>query len=205
MGIDRKAHWENVFSTKTEKEVSWYQEYPKTSVDFVKSLDLPLNAKIIDIGGGDSYFIDALLELGYQDLYLLDISENAVERIRKRLGSRAQYVTFIVSDVLDFKPSKQFDFWHDRACFHFLTQPIEIERYSNLVSKAVADGGTLAMGTFSDSGPLKCSGLEITQYNMERLRMVFEKDFELTGCFTEDHQTPFDTIQNFLFCSFKKK
>lgn len=205
MGIERKSHWENVFSTKTEKEVSWYQAYPKTSVEFITALHLPLDAKIIDIGGGDSYLMDALLDLGYTNLTLLDISANAIERIKSRLGDKAAKVTFIVSDVLDFEPTEPYDFWHDRACFHFLTQPLEIEHYSNLVSKAVADGGTLAMGTFSDSGPLKCSGLEITQYNMERLRMVFENHFTLTGCFTEDHQTPFDTIQNFLFCSFKKK
>lgn len=203
--MDRKAHWENVFSTKTEKEVSWYQEYPKTSVDFITALQLPLEAKIIDIGGGDSYLMDALLDLGYTNLTLLDISAKAIERIKSRLGDKASKVTFIVSDILDFEPTERYDFWHDRACFHFLTQTHQIEKYVKIVNKAVANEGKLFMGTFSDNGPKKCSGLEITQYNMESLRFVFEKDFELTGCFTEEHQTPFDTTQNFLFCGFKRK
>ncbi|NNT71549.1 class I SAM-dependent methyltransferase [Flavobacterium sp. IMCC34852] len=203
--MERKEHWENVFSTKTEKEVSWYQQYPKTSVDFITALHLPLDAKIIDIGGGDSYLMDALLDLGYTNLTLLDISANAIERIKNRLGEKAAKVTFIVSDVLDFNPSKQYDFWHDRACFHFLTQVNDIEKYSSIVSRALANDGKLFIGTFSDNGPKKCSGLEISQYNMESLRLVFEKDFDLTGCFAEDHPTPFDTTQNFLFCGFKRK
>ncbi len=203
--MDKKAHWENVFSTKTEKEVSWYQEYPKTSVDFITALQLPLDAKIIDIGGGDSYLMDALLDLGYTNLTLLDISAKAIERIKSRLGDNASKVTFIVSDILDFEPSERYDFWHDRACFHFLTQSDDVANYSKIVSQAVAHDGKLFIGTFSDEGPKKCSGLEITQYNMESLRLVFERDFELSGCFTEEHPTPFDTTQNFLFCGFNRK
>ena len=203
--MDKKAHWENVFSTKTEKEVSWYQEYPKTSVNFITALQLPLDAKIIDIGGGDSYLMDALLDLGYTNLTLLDISAKAIERIKSRLGDNASKVTFIVSDILDFEPSERYDFWHDRACFHFLTQSDDVANYSKIVSQAVAHDGKLFIGTFSDEGPKKCSGLEITQYNMESLRLVFERDFELSGCFTEEHPTPFDTTQNFLFCGFNRK
>jgi 2-polyprenyl-3-methyl-5-hydroxy-6-metoxy-1,4-benzoquinol methylase len=203
--MERKVHWENVFSTKTEKEVSWYQQYPKTSVEYITALGLPLEAKIIDIGGGDSYLMDALLDLGYTNLTLLDISAKAIERIKSRLGDKASNVNFIVSDILDFKPTEQYDFWHDRACFHFLTKPEEVELYSKIVSQAIANDGKLFMGTFSDNGPKKCSGLDITQYTMESLRFVFEKDFELSGCFTEEHQTPFDTTQNFLFCGFKRK
>ncbi len=203
--MERKEHWENVFSTKTEKEVSWYQQYPKTSVDFITALHLPLDAKIIDIGGGDSYFMDALLDLGYTNLTLLDISAKAIERIKSRLGDKAAKVTFIVSDILDFKPTALYDFWHDRACFHFLTQANQIEKYVKIVGEALANDGKLFIGTFSDDGPKKCSGLEISQYNMESLRFVFERDFELTGCFTEAHQTPFDTTQDFLFCGFTRK
>jgi SAM-dependent methyltransferase len=203
--MERKEHWENVFSTKTEKEVSWYQQYPQTSVDFIKALQLPLEAKIIDIGGGDSYLMDALLDLGYTNLTLLDISAKAIERIKSRLGDKASKITFIVSDILDFEPTAQYDFWHDRACFHFLTQAIDVEQYSKIVSQAVANEGKLFIGTFSDEGPKKCSGLEISQYNMESLRFVFEEDFELSGCFAEAHQTPFDSTQHFLFCGFKRK
>ncbi|MEO5777227.1 MAG: class I SAM-dependent methyltransferase [Flavobacterium sp.] len=203
---NRKTHWENVFAVKQEKEVSWYQEYPQTSVDFLTALELPLDVKIIDIGGGDSYFIDALLDLGYTNLTLLDISANAIDRITKRLGAKASgKVTFIVSDVLNFNPEEKYDFWHDRACFHFLTDPEEIDNYAELVNKAVSKNGRVFIGTFSESGPLKCSGLEIKQYNQESLRFIFERDFVLKGCFVEDHKTPFDTTQNFLFCGFKRK
>ncbi|WP_202924452.1 class I SAM-dependent methyltransferase [Flavobacterium phycosphaerae] len=203
--MNKKEHWENVFTTKTEKEVSWYQAYPQTSVDFFAALQLPKDAKIIDVGGGDSYFIDALLDLGYTQLTLLDISGKAIERIKKRLGEKAAHVTFIESDILDFNPIEHYDFWHDRACFHFLTEAAQIEQYADIVDKALTKGGRMFIGAFSDKGPKKCSGLEIKQYNMESLRFVFEKEFQLKGCFTEDHITPFDTVQNFIFCGFKRK
>ncbi|WP_369688163.1 class I SAM-dependent methyltransferase [Flavobacterium psychrophilum] len=116
---NKKAHWENVFTTKTETEVSWFQEKPETSLNFVKEFNLQKNAKIIDIGAGDSHFIDALLDLGFTNLYLLDISAKAIERIQERLGEKSKNVTFIVSDILDFHSEILFDFWHDRASFHF--------------------------------------------------------------------------------------
>ena len=203
--MNKKVHWKNVFSTKTEKEVSWYQEYPQTSVDFLTASHLPLDAKIIDIGGGDSRFIDALLDLGYTDLTLLDISSKAIERVQKRLGTKAGKVKFIVSDVLDFEPTVQYDFWHDRACFHFLTQHGHVEQYADIVEKSIAEKGIIIIGTFSENGPNKCSGLEIKQYSGEKLRLILEKAFHLTGCFTEEHITPFDTVQDFLFCTFKRK
>lgn len=202
---ERKAHWENVFSTKLETDVSWYQESPKTSLDFVVKLNLPKDAKIIDVGGGDSYLIDELLLLEYTNLYLLDISAKAIERSINRLGDKAAKVTFIVSDVLNFKPDTTFDFWHDRASFHFLTTESQITKYAALVGSALAKGANLVLGTFSENGPKKCSGLDITQYTEQKLKAVFEAKFDLVECFTEDHKTPFDTLQNFLFCSFKKK
>lgn len=203
--MERKEHWDNVFSTKQEKEVSWYQESPKTSLDLVAKSNIPKDAKIIDIGGGDSYLIDNLLELGYTNLTLLDISLKAIERIKKRLGVDADKITFIVSDVLEFKPDSTFDFWHDRASFHFLTEKKQIAIYAKLVASAINKNGNFVLGTFSENGPKKCSGLDITQYDELKLRAVFEKDFDLIESFTVDHQTPFDTVQNFIFCSFKKK
>ena len=202
--MNKKEHWENVFSTKTEMEVSWYQEYPKLSVDFVTALELPLDAKIIDIGGGDSYFIDSLLELGYSNLTLLDISSHAIERIKKRLGEKAKTVSFIVSDVLDFNPNEQYDFWHDRASFHFLTEENQIAKYAELVASAVAKNGNLIIGTFSENGPKKCSGLDITQYNEATINAVFKSNFDLFESFQQDHKTPFETLQNFLFCNFRR-
>ena len=202
---NKKAHWENVFATKAETEVSWFQKNPETSVNFVKELDLPKNAKIIDIGGGDSYFIDALLNLGFTNLYLLDISDKAIERIKERLGEKSENVTFIVSDILDFESEITFDFWHDRASFHFLTAENEIKKYSEIVSKLIKKDGKMIIGTFSENGPKKCSGIDITPYSEIKMNLVFEDNFEKIHCFTEDHKTPFNTIQNFIFCNFNKK
>ena len=200
----KKEHWEKVFATKQETEVSWYQQKPETSVNFFIENNIPKEAKIIDIGGGDSYLIDNLLELGYGNLFLLDISENAIERIKNRLGTNSEKVTFIVSDILDFQPEITFDVWHDRASFHFLTNENEISNYKSLVSNSIAKDGYLFLGTFSEKGPLKCSGLEITQYSESKFEAIFGSNFEKIKCFEENHQTPFDTIQNFIFCSFKK-
>src|SRR5882724_8079584 len=116
-----KQHWENIYSTKAEGEVSWFQQYPKTSMEFIELFNLPLSANIIDIGGGDSHFADALLAKGYQNIWILDISANAIERAKKRLGENASRVRWIISDVTAFEPQVQFDCWHDRAAFHFLT------------------------------------------------------------------------------------
>ena len=205
MSLDKKVHWENVFATKKETEVSWYQQKPETSIQFFVENNIPKDAKIIDIGGGDSYLIDSLLDLGYTNLFLLDISANAIERIKNRLGVKSEKVTFIVSDILDFQPKTTFDVWHDRASFHFLTSEKEIEMYKNLVSNSISENGFIFLGTFSENGPLKCSGLEITQYSEDKFEHIFGTNFSKMNCFEENHQTPFDTTQNFIFCTFKKK
>jgi ubiquinone/menaquinone biosynthesis C-methylase UbiE len=158
-----KEHWENVFTTKQETEVSWFQPYPKTSIEFVKLFNLPFDANIIDIGGGDSHFVDALLEEGYQNIWVLDISENALSRAKKRLGEKANKVNWVVSDIIDFIPNITFDFWHDRAAFHFLTTEENINKYVGIAEKGIKANGILVLGTFSETGPTKCSGLEIKQ------------------------------------------
>lgn len=205
MEISKKEHWEKVFTSKTETEVSWYQSKPETSIQLIQACRLPKDAKIIDIGGGDSYLIDSLIALGYTNLYLLDISKKAIEKSKLRLGDNAKFVTFIVSDVLDFNPIEKFDAWHDRASFHFLTNEADILKYKAIVSNALNYNGNFLLGTFSNEGPLKCSGFEISQYSVENILDLFEEKFEMENCFTEDHQTPFDTIQNFIFSHFKKK
>ena len=196
---NKKAHWENVFATKQETEVSWYQQKPQTSIQFFIDYKIQKDAKIIDIGGGDSYLIDNLLEMGYSNLFLLDISENAIERIKSRLGAKSEKVTYIISDVLDFQPKTTFDVWHDRASFHFLTEENEIAHYRSLVTNAINENGFLFLGTFSENGPLKCSGLQITQYSETKLKSIFGTAFDKINCFIENHQTPFETIQNFIF------
>jgi SAM-dependent methyltransferase len=202
---DRKQHWENVFATKEPTEFSWFQQYPKTSVEFLQLFALPRHARIIDVGGGDSHFVDALLDLGFQDVYLLDISEGAIERVKARLGDRASRVTFIVSDITDYEPTVQFDFWHDRAAFHFLTDDDKVARYVRIAENAIKAGGYLILGTFSEDGPRKCSGLEIKQYTERSMSARFEMAFERIKCIKEEHETPWNSVQSFLFCSFQRR
>lgn len=198
-----KQHWNNVYKTKTPNEVSWTQHKPTTSLDFIRSFNIEKSAKIIDIGGGDSNLVDYLLEEGYQNITVLDISEKALEKAKKRLGEKAKNVQWIVSDVLDFKPTTTYDVWHDRATFHFLTTPKQISAYAKIVNQYVT--GYLSIGTFSLNGPTKCSGLPIKQYDKDTLTKAFTDNFNTLKCITEDHNTPFNTIQNFVFCSFKRK
>lgn len=205
MPINEQQHWDNVYKTKEKDELSWFQPYPATSMEFVTLFNLPLDAKIIDIGGGDSHFVDALLDKGYQNIYVLDISAKAIERAKQRLGKRAATVHWIVSDVTVFEPPVSFDFWHDRAAFHFLTTEDKIYKYVSIAEDAIKKNGCLILGTFSENGPEKCSGLEIKQYSEASLSATFEVAFSRIKCLQEDHTTPFNTIQNFLFCSFQKK
>lgn len=205
MEINKKQHWENVFATKKETEVSWYQKKPETSLQFFERNNIPKTAKILEIGGGDSYLIDNLLEQDYESLTLLDISENAIERIKKRLGEKSEKVRFVVSDILDFSSIEKFDVIHDRASFHFLTKEEDIQKYAALLSEILVEKGLFFVGTFSESGPLKCSGLEITQYSKEMFLKIFGTHFSLLHSFEETHKTPFETTQNFIFCEFQKK
>ena len=205
MNLSEQHHWDKVYNTKAEDEVSWFQPYPKMSMEFVELFNLPLHANIIDIGGGDSHFVDALLDKGYQNIWVLDISTKAIERSKLRLGKRAKMVQWIVSDVTAFKPEVQFDFWHDRAAFHFLTTEDKIYKYVSIAEDAIKNNGYLILGTFSENGPEKCSGLNIKQYSEASMSARFEVGFDRIKCIQEDHITPFNAVQNFLFCSFKKK
>ena len=201
---NKKSHWENVFATKNPNEVSWTQKYPKTSMEYLENVNLSKTANIIDIGGGDSNFVDEKKEKGYQNIWVLDISEFALERAKKRLGDKADLIHWIVSDITEFNPEVKFDFWHDRAVFHFLTEEESIRKYVTIVSNAIAQNGNFLLGTFSENGPKKCSGLDIKQYGEETLHAVLKNRFEKLHCIYEDHKTPFNTTQNFLFCSFKR-
>lgn len=203
MEKQNKKHWETVYETKNPDQVSWTQEIPKTSLDSIHSFNLPKTARIIDIGGGESKLVDYLLEEGFENITVLDISEKALERSKKRLGNKAAKVNWIVSDVTEFKPETTFDVWHDRATFHFLTTTEQIEKYMVIARNSVI--GYMAIGTFSENGPTKCSGLEIMQYSEADLTLALNNGFDKIRCVTEDHKTPFDTTQNFLFCSFKRQ
>lgn len=203
METTRKNHWETVYETKNPNEVSWTQEIPKTSLDFIKSFDLTKKSKIIDIGGGDSKLVDFLIEEGFENITVLDISAKAIEKAKARLGVNAEKVNWIVSDITEFETNETFEVWHDRATFHFLTSEEQIQKYMKTARKSVS--GYLTVGTFSENGPKKCSGLDIKQYNEETLTAEMENGFEKIKCVTEDHTTPFETKQNFIFCSFKRQ
>jgi len=202
--FDRKNHWEQIYQTKKPDEVSWYQPMPVTSLSFFDQYNVPKEAKIIDIGGGDSYLVDHLLNLGYKDITVLDISESSLERAKSRLGNRSGLVTWIVADAATFKPIERYDFWHDRAAFHFLTKEDEIQNYIHTVHQSINPSGILVLGTFSEQGPKKCSGIEIKQYSETSMNELLKGSFEKIKCITVEHKTPFDTIQQFIFCSFRK-
>lgn len=202
--LDIKQHWEHIYNTKTLQEVSWYQSKPETSLKLIEQYQLPFSARIIDIGGGDSYLADYLLQAGYENITVLDISEAAIERAKARLGADAMRVNWIVTDITAFKPQQEYDCWHDRAAFHFLTDNTSIDTYTRIVEQAVVPGGLLIMATFSEQGPLKCSGIPIQQYSITSLTDQFKAGFTPLECFTIDHTTPFQTSQNFVFCSFKR-
>ncbi len=155
-------HWDNIYATKSIDEVSWFQQQPQTAMDFVKSLNLSLTANIIDVGGGDSYFVDAMLEMGYKHIWVLDISANALERAKKRLGKKAETVQWIISDVTDFVPPVQFDLWYDRATFHFLTSDGLVDKYVAIAEQGIKPYGHLILGTFSENGPTKIFSTKCT-------------------------------------------
>jgi SAM-dependent methyltransferase len=199
-----KDHWETIYKTKQPNEVSWTQDVPAVSLEFIHKFSILKTAKIIDIGGGDSKLVDFLLAEGYVNLSVLDISEAAIQRAKERLGENAKKVKWIICDILDFKPFEKYDLWHDRAAFHFQTDPDKIEKYLSIVKNAV--DGMVIIGTFSVDGPKKCSGLEIRQYDEDGMKEKFEKsDFKNVECKREDHITPAGAVQNFVFCSFMKK
>jgi len=204
-----KQHWEKVYETKGDHEVSWYEDVP-TSIQIIDKLNLDKNAKIIDIGGGNSNFTAELLKKGYlvpkeYGISILDISAKAIERTKEKLGELAKSVDFIVSDVTEFQPEVKYDVWHDRATFHFLTDEVSIQKYVQLVSEAVKPKGYFILATFSKSGPLKCSGLEITQYSKEKIEGLFSENFEIIESKDVVHTTPFNTAQNFIYTVLSRK
>lgn len=202
--FNRKEHWENIYTTKALETVSWYQPDPYTSLTFIRDSGLSKTAAIIDIGGGDSFLTDHLLEAGYENITVLDISQAAIERAKARLKENATKVKWIVADVTDFQPEAQYDLWHDRAAFHFLTEPGDIERYKQALNNATTHKGILVIGTFSESGPKKCSGIEIKQYSATALANTFAPTFEKQHCMPVEHITPSGSVQHFVFCSFHK-
>lgn len=198
-----KGHWEHIYRTKGPADLSWTQALPTTSLDFIHNFRLPRTARIIDIGGGDSRLVDCLLDEGFTDLTVLDISGAALRKAQQRLGTRAHQVKWIEEDITHFIPTTAYDLWHDRATFHFLTSEAQIRTYLSIAWNSVQANRYTIIGTFSEQGPDKCSGLPIRQYSEDSLSQQL-KGFEKLKCITEDHTTPFQTIQRFTFCSFTR-
>ncbi|MEG9328379.1 Methyltransferase domain-containing protein [Salinimicrobium catena] len=201
---DRKEHWNKVYENKKPTEVSWYEPMPETSLDYIAECKLEKDAAIIDIGGGDSFLAEFLIGKGYTDITVVDISENALIRAKERLGEKAGDITWIVADAAEFEPQRQYDLWHDRAAFHFLTEDAQVKKYLQNVKQAVKPGGFVVMGTFSENGPTKCSGIEIRQYSIKQMQDLFADGFTAMNCKNLDHNTPSGGTQNFTFCSFKR-
>ena len=199
----KKEHWQDIYATKGMQEVSWFQKVPEISLDLIQKVAPNKDASIIDVGGGDGFLVDNLLELGYTNITVLDISENAINRSKQRLGNIDEKVKWVISDITNFLPEKKYDVWHDRAVFHFLTEQKDIAKYKKLVNKSINDYFVLA--TFSDEGPNKCSGLEICKYSELDLKKQFDNSFKVIESFKKNHSTPFNTTQNFTFSVFQKQ
>jgi len=202
MTLSQKIYWDQIYLRKNQNELSWFEKVPKLSLDLIHNLNLPKNAKIIDIGGGDSFLVDFLISEGFSDITVLDISEVALNKLKSRLGENAYKVKWIVADINEFVPNQEYDLWHDRATFHFLTNPDQIDRYVNLVRKSIH--AFLIIATFSKMGPEKCSGLTVSQYEENQIQDLFLKDFRKVKCLNAVHKTPMMTEQEFIYCSFEK-
>jgi ubiquinone/menaquinone biosynthesis C-methylase UbiE len=200
--MNRKAHWEQVYSNKSPLEVSWYQAKPTLSLQLIANTGLPLDATIIDLGGGASVLVDHLSALGYHNLTVLDISDKALTHAKARLGDKAKAITWLEADATDFKPPHQFDLWYDRAVFHFLTQEKDRRKYVATLKRALVPGGHLIIATFAIGGPQKCSGLNITQYDAEKITAELGDAFQLVEEAQEVHITPTKAEQQFSYFRF---
>lgn len=199
--MDQKEHWEHIYKTKSPAEVSWFQPEPALSLDMIRSVAPDLEASIIDVGGGASTLVDGLLRGGYSRITVLDLSGEALERSRTRLGAAAESVSWRTADILsDEFPEATFDVWHDRAVFHFLTDPSSRKRYVEQVGRAVKRGGFVLVATFAEDGPTRCSGLDVVRYSSESLHAEFGDSFTLLRSEREEHLTPSGATQRFTYC-----
>ncbi|SNC64245.1 Methyltransferase domain-containing protein [Hymenobacter gelipurpurascens] len=201
---DSKTHWDNLYAAKQPHEVSWTQPVPTASLNFIHSFALPKEAPIIDIGGGDSLLVDHLLAEGYQNLTVLDISGKALAKAQQRLGKLSQRVRWIEADIREFVPDTSYALWHDRAAFHFLTTTPDTSRYLDVTRQALQPEGFLVLSTFSLEGPDRCSGLPVQQYSEPTLSARMPEGFTKMRCIQQEHYTPFQTTQSFLFCAFRR-
>ena len=202
--LGRQAHWENVYTTKDEKAVSWFQEKPDISVDLIRAPGVDPSASIIDIGGGASRLVDALIGEGFKAVTVLDLSQKALATSKARLGARGAHVQWVVADITTWEPSQTYDVWHDRAALHFLIDPKDRAAYAERVIKAVRPGGHVIIGTFAPDGPERCSGLPVVRHDARTLGELLGPSFALVENRRHDHETPAGVIQNFQFSRFRR-
>lgn len=199
--VEEKQHWEKVYETKAADAVSWYQPHLEKSLQLILSSAPSRTAQIIDVGGGESTLVDDLINAGYGNISVLDISQKAIDVCKNRLGDKSSSVTWLAANILKAElPEKFYDVWHDRAVFHFLTSEAQRLEYVHQVAKAVKTGGHVIVATFGPQGPEKCSGLTTMRYDADALHNEFGTRFRLVESATEMHNTPFGTTQQFLYC-----
>jgi SAM-dependent methyltransferase len=205
MTEDRQAHWQDVYGSKGETEVSWFEEVPSVSLGLIKRSCARPDASIIDIGGGASRLVDTLLDNGFQKVSVLDLSEAGLEAARARVGLRASRVRWLVADVTAWDaPDQEYDVWHDRAAFHFLTESQHREAYVKRLHRALRPEGRVIVGTFALDGPERCSGLPVARYDAKSLQNTLGASFGLEESLLHDHRTPWGGVQRFQFSRFRK-
>ena len=203
--MEKKEHWENVYATKSQDQMSWYRAHLDNSLELIMQTGVGKDAAIIDVGGGSSTLVDDLLDRGFADVTVLDISGSAITKRKERLGASAQMVDWIVADITEADlPDGRFDVWHDRAVFHFLTDAADRRKYVDLVTRSLKPDGHLIVASFSLEGPQKCSGLDVVRYSPETMQSEFGGQFALVASLDETHNTPFGTTQEFIYCYFKE-
>ena len=201
----RQAHWQGVYSSKRPEEVSWFQETPKVSLELMRAAGVTPASSIIDVGGGASRLVDVLLDAGYQNLTVLDLSAAALAATQARLGQGAAAVRWIAADVTTWQPRETYDLWHDRAAFHFLTEPADRGAYVACLMAALKPGGHAIMATFAPDGPERCSGLPVVRYDGASLTAALGDAFELLQTVRHAHATPMGSVQNFQFSLFRRR
>jgi len=205
MTSERRTHWENVYSSKGEADVSWFQETPEISLELLALTDARPENAIIDIGGGASRLVDSLLDKGFTDLAVLDLSGAALAAARARLGGKGDIVAWIAADATAWEPREAaYDIWHDRAAFHFLTEPEDQAAYLVRLERGLRKGGHVIFGTFAPDGPEKCSGLPVARHNSDSLGGLLGQGFALIDHRRHEHATPWGSIQKFQFSTFQR-
>lgn len=202
--MDRQEHWDRIYSARPAEELTWFQKHPAVSLELIERTGVGSTAAVIDIGGGDSVLVDSLLELGYEDLTVLDVSPAALERAKLRLGEKGESVHWVASDVTHFEPKMSYDLWHDRAVFHFLTAGTDRGRYVEAMQRSLKPGGQAIIATFSLEGPPKCSSLEVRRYSAETLARELGRSFRLEESREQEHLTPAGKYQSFVYGRFVK-